>query len=104
MPGVVNKSAMIAVHEKGRHSFKCVAKPLVGGHTGLNPVKDNPVERMSYFIRDVKKTKTNHQQRRACLKVFLLQYSVLKLMTCIFRNVPNRANKDRLILPFFFFF
>ena len=57
MPGVTNKSAMIAVHEKGRHSFKCVAKPLVTGHTGLNPVKDNPVERMSYFIRDVKKSK-----------------------------------------------
>ena len=57
MPGVKNKSAMIAVHEKGRHSFKCVAKPLVTGHTGLNPVKDNPVERMSYFIRDVKKSK-----------------------------------------------
>ena len=57
MPGVRNKSAMIAVHEKGRHSFKCVAKPLVVGHTGLNPVKDNQVERMSYFIRDVKKSK-----------------------------------------------
>ena len=57
MPGVTNKSAMIAVHEKGRHSFKCVAKPLVGGHTGLNPVKDNPVERMAYFVKDVKKSK-----------------------------------------------
>ena len=57
MPGVTSKSAMIAVHEKGRHSFKCVAKPLVKGHTGLNPVKDSPVERMSYFIRDVKKSK-----------------------------------------------
>ena len=57
MPGVTSKSAMIAVHEKGRHSFKCSAKPLVSGHTGLNPTKDNPVERMSYFIRDVKKTK-----------------------------------------------
>lgn len=57
MPGVKNKSAMIAVHEKGRHSFKCIAKPLVSGHTGLNPVKDNQVERMSYFIKDVKKSK-----------------------------------------------
>lgn len=57
MPGVKSKSAMIAVHEKGRHSFKCVAKPLVSGHTGLNPVKDNQVERMSYFIKDVKKSK-----------------------------------------------
>lgn len=57
MPGVTSKSAMIAVHEKGRHSFNCVAKPLVGGHTGLNPVKDNPIERMSYFINDVKKSK-----------------------------------------------
>lgn len=54
------------------------------------------------------KEKKNHQQRRACLKVFLLQYSVFKLMRYIFRDVPNRANKDSLILPFcfcyFFFF
>lgn len=57
MPGVTSKSAMIAVHEKGRHSFKCTARPLVNGHTGLNPVKDNPIERMSYFINDVKKSK-----------------------------------------------
>lgn len=56
MPGVKNKSAMIAVHEKGRHSFKCVARPLVSGHTGLNPIKDSPIERMSYFINDVKKS------------------------------------------------
>ena len=57
MPGVKSKSAMIAVHEKGRHSFKCIAKPLISGHTGLNPIKDNPIERMSYFINDVKKSK-----------------------------------------------
>lgn len=57
MPGVSNKSAMIAVHEKGRYSFKCISKPLAKGHTGLNPVKDNEVERMSYFINDVKKSK-----------------------------------------------
>ena len=62
MPGVKNKSAMIAVHEKGRHSFKCIAKPLVTGHTGLNPVKDNPVERLSYFINDVKKSKIFKKQ------------------------------------------
>ena len=62
MPGVVNKSAMIAVHEKGRHSFKCVAKPLVNGHTGLNPIKDNQVERMAYFINDVKRSKIFKKQ------------------------------------------
>ena len=56
MPGVTNKSAMVAIHEKGRYSFKCVAKPIIGGHTGLNPIKDNQVERMAYFIRDVKKS------------------------------------------------
>lgn len=57
MPGVTNKSAMIAVHEKGRHSFRCIAKPDLQGHTGLNPIKKNPIERMACFINDVKKSK-----------------------------------------------
>ncbi len=57
MPGVKEKSAMVAVHEKGRHRYVCTAEKLVKGHVGLNPTKDNPVERMSAFITEVKKSK-----------------------------------------------
>ena len=57
MPGVKEKSAMVAVHEKGRHKYKCTAKKIVEGHTGLNPTKDYPVERLSKFIAEVKSAK-----------------------------------------------
>ncbi len=57
MPGVKEKSAMVAVHEKGRHRYVCTAEKLVKGHVGLNPTKDNPVERLSQFIAEVKKSK-----------------------------------------------
>ncbi len=57
MPGVKEKSAMVAVHEKGRHRYICTADKLVKGHVGLNPTKDNPVERMSEFITAVKRSK-----------------------------------------------
>ena len=54
MPGVKEKSAMVAVHEKGRHYYTCTAKKRESGHVGLNPVKDNAVERLSTFISEVK--------------------------------------------------
>lgn len=54
MPGVKEKSAMVAVHEKGRHYYTCIAKKLETGHVGLNPVKDNAVERLSAFMTEVK--------------------------------------------------
>lgn len=57
MPGVKQKSAMVAVHEKGRHTFVCTAKMLDKGHTGFKVVKLNPVERMSAFITEVKRSK-----------------------------------------------
>ena len=53
-PGVKEKSAMVAVHEKGRHYYTCTAKKRETGHLGLNPVKDNAVERLSAFISEVK--------------------------------------------------
>lgn len=56
MPGVKEKSAMVAVHEKGRHKYTCIATKAVKGHTGLNPTKDYPVERLSQFIVEVKKS------------------------------------------------
>lgn len=55
MPGVVQKSAMVAVHEKGRHTYVCTAVNTQKGHLGLNPNKNktNTVQRMSEFIAEV---------------------------------------------------
>lgn len=53
IPGVSAKSAVIAVHEKGRHLFRCTAKKNTNGHGGLNPSKGNPVSVMSQFIAEV---------------------------------------------------
>lgn len=55
IPGVSNKSAMVAVHEKSRHVYRCVATLNAKGHGGLNPNKDNALVRMSNFIADVSK-------------------------------------------------
>ncbi len=60
VPGVQEKCAMIAVHEKGRHSFKCIAKKDVTadkGHSGLTCKTDNPVARMSKFVAEISNTK-----------------------------------------------
>ena len=53
IPGVSGKSAMVAVHEKSRHQYRCTAKQNDSGHTGLNPVDDSVVARMSRFIQEV---------------------------------------------------
>lgn len=53
IPGVQQKSAMVAVHEKSRHVYRCTAKLRTKGHGGLNPNKDNAVLRMSQFISEV---------------------------------------------------
>lgn len=57
MPGVKRKSAMVAVHEKGRHTFICTALSTDKGHLGLNPVKSNAIDRLSAFITETKKAK-----------------------------------------------
>lgn len=58
MPGVSLKSAMVAVHEKGRHTFLCTANNDDVGHTGLNPsTAKNPISRMSNFIVEVENSK-----------------------------------------------
>ena len=57
IPGVKNKSAMVAVHEKSRNMYKCTAKEMEKGHGGLNPSKDNVVVRMSQFISEVNDAK-----------------------------------------------
>lgn len=60
MPGVKEKCAMIAVHEKGRHAYSCVAKKdqsKDGGHAGLTCKTDNPIVRMSEFVARIEQTK-----------------------------------------------
>lgn len=53
IPGVTAKSAMIAVHEKGRHMYKCTARLKENGHSGFGKSGDTPVMRMSRFITEV---------------------------------------------------
>ncbi len=55
IPTVKAKSAMVAVHEKSRHIYKCTAKREAKGHGGLNPSDDSAVNRLSSFICEVNK-------------------------------------------------
>lgn len=55
IPGVAQKSAMVAVHEKSRHLYRCMTTLDSQGHGGLNPNKDNALIRMSQFIAEVNK-------------------------------------------------
>lgn len=57
IPGVENKSAMVAVHEKSRHVYRCRATLNAKGHGGLNPNDDNALVRMSHFISEVSRKK-----------------------------------------------
>lgn len=55
IPGVSFKSAVVAVHEKSRHLFRCTAKNLSKGHGGFGQSKNNSaVERLSMFISEVR--------------------------------------------------
>ena len=53
IPGVKCKSAVVAVHEKSRHLFRCVASLDTKGHGGFGGSKDSAVERLSRFITEV---------------------------------------------------
>ena len=57
IPGVTAKSAMVAVHEKSRHLYRCKATLATKGHGGLNPTDDSAVLRLSQFIAEVSKKK-----------------------------------------------
>ena len=57
IPGVSAKSAMIAVHEKGRHLFRCTVKKNAKGHGGLNPSKGTPVSALSQFITEINESR-----------------------------------------------
>lgn len=53
IPGVKCKSAVVAVHEKSRHVYRCTAKLDTKGHGGFGGSKDSAVERLSRFITEV---------------------------------------------------
>ena len=53
IPGVRCKSAVVAVHEKSRHLFRCIAELSAKGHGGFGGPKDSAVERLSRFITEV---------------------------------------------------
>ncbi len=58
IPGVERKSAMIAVHEKGRHFFTCEASTDTAGHVSLSSGRsDSAVSRLAAFITEVEKKK-----------------------------------------------
>ena len=57
IPGVKCKSAVVAVHEKSRHVYRCTAKLGTKGHGGFGGAKDSAVERLSRFITDVSEKK-----------------------------------------------
>ena len=53
IPGVKAKSAVVAVHEKSRHSFICRTDLALKGHGGFGGASDNALERLSGFIAEV---------------------------------------------------
>ena len=57
IPGVKCKSAVVAVHEKSRHMFRCRAEISAKGHGGFGGASDSAVERLSRFIAEVSSKK-----------------------------------------------
>ncbi len=57
IPGVNGKSAVVAVHEKSRHLYKCTVREQAKGHGGLNPTAGSPVADLSAFITKVSGSK-----------------------------------------------
>ena len=53
IPGVKCKSAVVAVHEKSRHVYRCTARLDTKGHGGFGGSKDSAVERLSRFVVEV---------------------------------------------------
>ena len=53
IPGVSCKSAVVAVHEKSRHLFRCRTQVESKGHGGFGGSTDSAIERLSRFIAEV---------------------------------------------------
>ena len=58
IPGVKCKSAVVAVHEKSRHYFKCTLNSDQPGHGGFGKAADSAAERLSLFIAEVSANKS----------------------------------------------
>lgn len=52
IPGVKYKSAVVAVHEKSRHMYRCTAEIDAKGHGGFGGAGDSAVLRLSRFIAE----------------------------------------------------
>lgn len=59
IPGVKAKSAVVAVHEKSRHLFRCKAELDTKGHGGFGGNSDSAVLRLSRFINEVNDKKAH---------------------------------------------
>jgi carboxypeptidase PM20D1 len=57
IPGVSCKSAVVAVHEKSRHLFRCRAEVDAKGHGGFGGHTDSAIARLSRFITEVSEKK-----------------------------------------------
>ena len=57
IPGVKCKSAVVAVHEKSRHFYRCSVKSEQAGHGGFGTMAESAAERLSGFITEVKNAK-----------------------------------------------
>lgn len=53
IPGVKSKSAVVAVHEKSRHMFRCKAEIAAKGHGGFGGATDSAIDRLSRFVNEV---------------------------------------------------
>ena len=53
IPGVKCKSAVVAVHEKSRHIYRCTARIDTSGHGGFGGARDSAVLRLCSFITEV---------------------------------------------------
>lgn len=58
IPGVTDKSAVVAVHEKSRHLYRCTATLDSKGHGGFGGAGDSAVLRLSRFITEVERKKS----------------------------------------------
>lgn len=58
IPGVKCKSAVVAVHEKSRHVYRCEARIDAKGHGGFGGSKDSAVERLCGFVKEVSDKKS----------------------------------------------
>ena len=57
IPGVKNKSAVVAVHEKSRHYYKCTVNSNQLGHGGFGKAADSAALNISKFITEVNNSK-----------------------------------------------